>query len=447
MRRRIAAAPAVLLLCSCYDWSQAREDAAHDAHAGDDARADVASPDDAETAADGPCADPDRDDDGVPARECGGSDCDDGNPAAWPGAPDNAGRWLVEVVHADVGDASHLVLDRSDRPHFAFVQPTPTGVGLFHHWKDGDSWPLETVDERAVRAMGFAALAPGPSDDLHAAYTTDVERGPRDLRHAVRAAGGTWSTDVAGSLGDFGMRRGALAVDGRGTIHVAYSEDGVEEDVTLRVASSAPGGWTVSTVPVPAEGDVGVALAVGPDDALHVAWSTWSSEGGALIHAVRGPDETAWRVETVTTHILAAAPSLAIDAAGHAHLFAASADGTPYATDATGAWTFEAIDPSGVGGSSGALALDPDGVPGIAYAVLGWDLTDELRWARRTAAGWVREEVPGARGVDQDGTSAAIDSTGRAHLLFRHGADLVYAAEQPGGAADGIDQDCDGVDG
>ncbi|MCZ7582761.1 MAG: hypothetical protein M5R36_05170 [Deltaproteobacteria bacterium] len=201
-----------------------------------------------------------------------------------------------------------------------------------------------------------------------------------------------------------------------------------------------PEGACIERIAGGGPGREGVSIAVGPDNLSYVA-------------AVKGRDLRLYKIDgsgpeitcTVRTiDFMAAGPSMAMDAEGHFHIAYTNLlnDGLKYATDATGAWTFEDVAPVGperhyydeiVYHAHASITVGPEGEPHIAYINL-WDA--DLRYARKDGGTWADEAV-----ITQDTmgaeTDIAIDPSGAAHIVARSAKDLgsafmVYATNKTG---------------
>jgi len=233
---------------------------------------------------------------------------------------------------------------------------------------------------------------------------------------------------------------GPFVVERTGAIDVLGVNRPVDGPSALSIATSAAGGWTIDSFdPEGTEGDQ-MAIVLAPDGVLHVAYLAEAPGGNELRCAVRGA--AGWSIDVVTDRALDGQVALAVDGAGKRHVGAIGLDGAIYATDASGSWVVEPIDP-GNGGFGIGLALDRDGRPHVAYGVLGWSLDVDLRYAHRTGSGWVREEVREGALHNGDAFRFGLDDTGVAHVVYGS----THATDLGGAPPDGIDQDCDGVDG
>ena len=173
------------------------------------------------------------------------------------------------------------------------------------------------------------------------------------------------------------------------------------------------------------DGDGYKATRCGGDDCddMDPAWHP-----GALDVNVRtGP----WIIEQASAGVdadLRARPSLAVDAAGSAHLSYVLA-GLTYATNAGGTWIEMAVDPNADGPSS--LKLGLDGAAHIAYRT-----GSGLRYTTDAGGSWVTAAIDS---YGDGACSLVLDAAGTAHVLYGAGdalrlannADGTWAISQP----------------
>jgi hypothetical protein len=232
------------------------------------------------------------------------------------------------------------------------------------------------------------------------------------------------------------------AADASGVVHLAFIADIAGSTRRLRHATEAGDGWVVEAI------DSGGAdvnrhdLALDPTGAVHLLFTVNVGETLELRHAVRRGDR--WETEVVAARAGSGSVSLIFDPAGVPIAVYTALDEAPFGMQTGGTWTFERIAEPAEGWFGGTPAAGPDGVPQIAYFALGWDFMTELRLGRRTSSGWVREQVlPETDSWYGDPPRMEVDATGAVHMIL----DNLYITNAGGVAADGIDQDCDGVDG
>ena len=152
--------------------------------------------------------------------------------------------------------------------------------------------------------------------------------------------------------------------------------------------------------------------------------------GSGAAHQAPGP---VWRSECVDCPVSVfqiGDRSLALDAAGRPHVVYAG-DELTYAWFDGVAWQREAIDAApgrdDVYPSPASLALDAGGGAHVSYLSAG---STALRYARRTAQGWLPETVdavPAGQIFNYD-TALALDRAGRPHIAYLKNGQLWYAA-------------------
>jgi hypothetical protein len=268
-------------------------------------------------------------------------------------ATDGAGPWVASPVALASWRSADVALGANGTVHLSYLRPE----GLVHAWGSAGAWSTEVVD-----ALGTceASLALDASEHVHLAYRTGTT--PPELRLATDASG-AWLAERVDAA-DVGCSSGvamlSLGVEGDGTPHLAYA--GAAPGLGLWYATEHGGLWSREPLE---PGPVGYpSLALESDGTPHVVFV---DAQGFLRHARREVSGT-WTSELVDPEALLYTPSLALDAAGHAHVsyFASGSGGElRYATDASGAWRSVRVAPATY--SDTALALDLHGGIHIAH--------------------------------------------------------------------------------
>ncbi len=335
-----------------------------------------------------------------------------------PFAPDNAGfPFAFTAVDGSTYDGSgaSIAADADGAAHIAY------GNGHLRYANNvSGAFIAETVDPGWGGAPGLDLDAGGA---VHIAYPADAGLGYANTET------GSWALETIEAL-DVENIEVAAAADG--SVHVAYTTLGAPGFV--RYAVRRDGRFVAEEVAElcsfscdPFSGDGGgAALAVDADGAPHLLYQDWE---GSLVHAVR--DAVGWARETISAEG-GLAGTLAIDGGDlHAAYGIPTGDGVGgqevrYALGGDGReWSIEVVDPSG---RPMSLALEPDGSPSLVWG---------NAYATRDGAGWSIEVVT----VDGDHD---VDAAGDVHVAWSASSDLWYAHRV---APDGIDQNCDGVDG
>jgi hypothetical protein len=387
----------------------------------------------AQTQAPEPC---DQDRDAYQSLACGGDDCNDLDPNVFPGAPDLnavAGAFLIapgiEETHmaAPGRTGTSLAVDRVGVVRMAYNALS----GIHYAFQPAATWQIEVIDSLG---KGMPALGLDELDQPHAAYCSQS-----GLRHATRLESG-WTSELVDT-----ECRGApsLFVAPNGTLHLAYpASDGI------RYASNRSGGWLTDRVDANGSdiangSDYGrpiISIVATASGVAHLVYASLLGIQDVWRHTVGTPG--AWQLETLAT--FKSYGAVALDREGvPAVLY--SAGGVQYAYQQGDQWVSAVVNPSAWAWSCW-LAFDAADRSHVAFL----DSNYGLQYAVHDASGWPLVPALAAYSA-QIGASFALDAAATAHVVtsvgrFDDTLELVYATNrrlQP----DGIDQNCDGVDG
>ena len=395
---------------------------------------------------------------------------------AWAGpdgvfvATRSGGTWGSPVeVSPDPAGSVDLVRSGADR-HLVFGRLSagqPAGVA--HALSvGGGPWTIEEIDDGADATPRLAVDGDG---HLHVAY---LRTSPEpEVRYATNAGGG-WDTLVV--TRSWTWVDPAFAVDAAGHHHVAVGRIGTEPG--LWYGTDAGGGWSMERVTTtPPDGSVG--LVVAPDGTASIAYgesgagtSAWLATGTpgdwtftkladgaatgthAIARAANGSLHVAFGVDVagktriayatnagggwVVTPIGASSsttedanPSIALDAAGHAHLafeaLGTSPDTTSieYATNRTGAWVLSKRTTGAPRDVEPSIAVDAAGHPRIAFLRAG----SGVRLQSSNGTTWTSKTV--STNPNDTDPSIAIDAAGHTHVLYAGGGLHYEACDQP----------------
>jgi hypothetical protein len=296
--------------------------------------------------------------------------------------------WAFETVEGGILSSSwpaatlDLTLDDQDTPWIAYSHFYNTAATLAV--RTGGLWQGMVIDHHrsfstSVR-IGLAACSTGGPAACF--VTTQTDRATPDGPSSEIILGETWSGYWPGflylSLLSTSNAYGAKVAAQDGRWHVLYWD----ASGGLKYVSRVDPGWTIESLPIPCTEEYD--LAIDADGNLHAS-SSFPALG--LFYAER--TDGAWAADTIDT--------------------------TPHA-----------------GFRSNSIAVDAAGVPHVAYR--GGDGSIGLRYASRTGDAWAIQVI------DDDCfmPSLALDSSGRAHIAYWHGATLRYAHQVP---SQGIGED------
>jgi hypothetical protein len=380
-----------------------------------------------------PC---DRDGDGHLAVDCGGDDCDDTNASIHPGALDlNArpGPWTTSRAIANTGGANGgtaIAVDRTGVVHI--VYSGRSAPGLLYATRTGEAWRVEMVD--SFRSPYFIpedrpAIAVDARGRVHVAYASSAS-----VRYAVREQSG-WTVET---IDPAGQAPPALAVAPDGIVHVAYATEG-----GLRHAARRSGTWVGEIVDP--SGAV-PSMAIDSQGTIHLAYAD-ATKGAEVLHHATGVAD-AWTTE-IASNTRAASSSIVIDGLGLPRIALTprytTDGGVRYLVRGGGQWS-EAALPATNDVYSSTLRLDGAGVPHILFSYL-----IETTYAVQESGTWVIETPVFSYGLYDVQPSFDLDGAGVAHValtsfFYPDNINVEYSTNRQL-APDGVDQNCDGVDG
>ncbi len=369
----------------------------------------------------------DLDGDGEPSFECGGLDCDDGDPTTHPGAVDPDLAWTVETA-ADLDcDGTDIVVDEAGRVRIACG--VESDLALHVVTLEAGEWRDEIVEETTGDDPSIVVDAAG---SVHVAYGDGLSE-DAGLRHAWNVDD-RWSTQLVDRGVTIGLDT-SLVIDGGGSLHIGYVADGAFGSLEPRWATNGTGAWVVE--PLGSEASW-VSLAV--DDEGNPRMALGTSDG--LAYAWR--DDGRWLSATVDPTGVGTGVSLAREAGGDSHVTwqaLGPGGGLRHAAGSGGLWTVDLIDDDFGTGRYSSVGVDARGVVHVVYHDAQ---AQQLRWAHTAGVGWKVN---------------VIDSRGDAgwHAALAVGADALHASWVDRAAGrlrygrivplDGIDRDCSGEDG
>jgi hypothetical protein len=341
------------------------------------------------------------------------------SPIAWATA-----GWRTELLAQTAASSqfadTSIAVDSFDHVHVhsSYDEHVDDSVRQINQYLTNASGTWTSVPV-AMPAWVGANIALDSHDVVHVDYL-----GFQGLTHAVYSTG-AWDAEVVDAAG---WCDSSLAVDSAGKVHLAYRANHTGPVVTsdIRYASNVSGTWSNQSVDAAdlgcSPGAKALSIAVERDGVAHVAYSGAYPANG-LKHATnRGG---AWVVTTIDSGYIASV-SAAVDANGHAHLvWCDSQSQLRYAhEDGTDVWTSETI-----GGeapvTSPSLALDAAGLAHVSYAT--GQAGGQLRYATNAGGSW---RIVRIDGPCYGRTALALDSQARVHISYFKGRDLVYATNE-----------------
>jgi subtilisin family serine protease len=339
-----------------------------------------------------------------------------------------SGTWTSKTVGGTLAAYPSIDIDPSGKVGIAYLEYTAdTGqpLGIYVALESGASFATSMVralsDEAGGGNLAHALDADGHSHVVLARGWWDAEPG---VWYATNASG-TWQLQ---KIAHGWPNAVAIAVDGTGRPHVAYSQmpqEQVGPVVSRRVAYAVRtnGTWAVQTVAGGSYGD-GVAIALDAAGSPNVVFA--GSGGATLRHARRSG--SGWTVQNAYSGpgFQIRQPAALIDPSGVLHVaFDAQFSGVAgsrllYAKRSGSTWTSAIVASGGIHHFYPSIARAPSGALWIAdFRMSGPSVADGV-WAYTSSGGaWTATNI----GPDEADThpSLAVDAEGRVRIAWARG--------------------------
>lgn len=276
-------------------------------------------------------------------------------------------------------------------------------LNLKYATNSNGSFQVETVDPDKFTGR-YNSIALDADDKPHIAYFDFVGG---DLKYAEKTAG-TWQRETAVSTGIVGSFP-SIKIDQNGYAHISYKDDGT----TLYYATNKDGFWFYE--PVAQSKNISTLL-IDSSEYVHLIYT---GDIGGLMHSSTN-DLGQWIHSPVDTSTeIGDGSSATISAQGHIHVsYYASNYEVLYATNKTGAWITEVIDPELLLTRT-SIHLSDSGEVHIAQFSLNIEASRMgLHYGVRNDTGWDFERIDSGD-VWIPGTSIALDSQGSPTISYR----------------------------
>jgi hypothetical protein len=322
-------------------------------------------------------------------------------------------RWISEVVDegGDLDKVSSIVLDDDGNVHIAYFddyEANNTTRGRLCYANDMDGWNVTVVDDSTAMTGLNPSIALDSAGWVHIAYF-DNSVGQKVLKY-VNNEGGNWSVPIILLPGTADVGRfSAIAVDGEGTVHIAYYYQGSKD---LMYSNNRQGFWVPESIDNSHSVEGRVSLALNSSGMPQVAY--YNDDG--LMYAKR--NATSWGSTMLdANNELGGGISLFIDAQDQSYITYHNEDLTllKYINNVGGEWNNATIIASdGDVGADSAISVDQNGDEHIAYVESTGDGT--LNYVERRSGIWMFQSVD-VEGCG-DRISMAMDAMGRAHVSY-----------------------------
>ncbi len=332
--------------------------------------------------------------------------------------------WRSEVVAPGVELADQgvpgMALDPDGRPHLVYGRNR-----LFHAWRDGESWQVETVDPDAIARTG-PVIAIDDAGNITIVVRTEASHQRQQLVAYSRAPGGEWQTAPISvpSINVYPLLL-TLALDGDGRPHVVTTGRTADLMPLLIYAHTSPAGWVSETIELEEKADFYVSLAFDSGNRPVILYQSYGAEYQGRIIWLTRREASGWTHQSLVQGTYIGGSSLALDAADRVHVVFSDSDRLVYLHQTANGW--QTLAESGTGYSP-SLTLDDADRPHVAYA----DTNGDIVYAVLGNVGWERTTTPMV-GYAGGYNTLLLDDTGAAHISTMQDAQSLYYATNRGG--------------
>jgi hypothetical protein len=310
-------------------------------------------------------------------------DSDNDPHISYRGAPSNSLRYIAsqdqcwatpELVYDSgwsMARENSLALDAGDLPHISFSYRDGGDEDLHYAVKNGaGTW---TVIPYTAANTSFGMendLALDSAGDPHFSHW---EWTGGEIHHTTYLSS-TWNSEI---LGTGTWDKTSIAMDSNDDAHLVYH---VPTTHRLYYGTNQTGGWVWTDLDVCTgytfQTSCGPSLALDTNDNVHISYSsgTHLKYASIISGTVITPAIVAASVNPGKYH------AIAVDAAGNVHIsyHHSGQNNLWYATNASGTWVSEVVDPTVNAGRSNAIAVDSNGFVHISYRD---ETTSQLKYA------------------------------------------------------------------
>ncbi len=279
-----------------------------------------------------------------------------------------SGEWEAETIRAIEGTYTYhsIKIDASDTIHVCAYDKS--GDTLIYARKTGTQWITKEI-LNGQNAGRFAILAVDPDGNAYICYA-DKTAGTLNL---ITNKNGSWQNQALELLSNIGMGFD-FALDASGNIHLVYDNYNSTHSQGIYYGTYSNGSWTTQEI---ASGDLrSPSLAIDRTGSLYIAYqkvSTYCTSydcttSYSLIYATNNTGE--WIYETVNPYDTdGATPAIRIDSDHNAHILSRDNGGIFYSTNSSGQWYTGVADEDGLSCSGMVIepAIDLNGAIHFSY--------------------------------------------------------------------------------
>ncbi len=198
-------------------------------------------------------------------------------------ASGSSGSWSPPT-EAVLGDSPALALDGDDGVHLALVSQMGGTFDVFYTRWDGGGWTLPVNVSATSGVSSAPVIACAADNSLHIVWA-DHTGGETALYHGQSSDGSSWATFP---IPNGGGSTPALAIGSDGVLHLAWQSPDTDtglDDIWYMQFDGLAWSLAENISATPEEASTVPALAVAPDNTVHIVWQEALGPNTAIYHA------------------------------------------------------------------------------------------------------------------------------------------------------------------
>jgi len=300
-------------------------------------------------------------------------------------------KWNRQTLLADESFAgvTSFMLDANDIGHLSFyhrhqILNNDNDYVLSYATSESGMWQYETVDpgsDQVWKVGEFNSLAVDSNNKIHISYRSGYDEESQNQRLLyVNNVDGNWEMqgNDACATGAASGSYTSIAIDADNSVHISHLGCDTEKNC-LRYIITSEGQWSSECVPdtQDREHQTSIGSSGGQINiAFHRMKQKLSKEVDFSLN-IAIKDDSEWTTAIIDPSVplycrFLSDRFLGLDGEGHAHIAYTGLDDEDnpvlkYATNSSGEWVTEIVDPSPNSGIGASIAVDSDGYVHISY--------------------------------------------------------------------------------
>ncbi|MCE5260957.1 MAG: fibronectin type III domain-containing protein [Euryarchaeota archaeon] len=339
----------------------------------------------------------------------------------------NDGGWHLSILDTNCGICNSIISDLNDKQHVIYLKPIDVSNALSYMTNAEARWVSEVVDEGGEFDK-VSSIAVDSEGNVHIAFFDDYEVNNvtyGQLCYANNVNG--WTVVTADNSSPKVGMNPSLALDSKGWVHISYY-DATGRRI-LKYINNVGGNWSIPVLLDQSENSgMYSSLAIDANDSVHVAYLKQGAKD--LMYTTNAGGF--WDPDLIDdSGTVSGRVSLALDPQGVPHVAYYRDDGLAYAEQNGTAWNITLLDPNNELGGGVSLFIDGQDRSYITYYN---EISNLLKYINNTGGEW-NATVIASEGIDGVDSVISVDADGEEHIAFVEGSgsgSLNYAERRSG---------------